>query len=48
MKKEFCGNCRFVGKEAKTESLSMVLLDFARRYPPTVVVIDEKEEFSLS
>ena len=28
MKKEFCGNCRFVGKE-ETDYIMMVLLDFA-------------------
>ena len=39
----FCGNCRFVGKEETdyyNGSFRCCL-----RYPPTVVVIDEKEAF---
>ena len=40
---EYCGNCRFGGKEAKN-SLIAGDIRLCRRYPPTVVVIDEEEE----
>ena len=43
MKKEFCGNCRFVGKE-ETDHYDGAFR-CCLRYPPTVVVIDEKEVF---
>ena len=43
MEKEFCGNCRFVGKE-ETDYYDGAFR-FCCRYPPTVVVIDEKEVF---
>ena len=45
MKKEFCGNCRFSGKEETDYHYDGAILDCCRRYPPTVVVIDEKEVF---
>ena len=40
---EYCGNCRFAGKE-ETDFYDGSFR-FCKRYPPTVVVIDEKEVF---
>ena len=43
MNEKFCGNCRFAGEEKKDYDDGS--FRFCRRYPPTVVVIDEKEVF---
>ena len=41
----FCGNCRLCLAIGDQLIIMMVRFRFCRRYPPTVVVIDEKEVF---